>query len=133
MLLPLRREHFDASNSRRKLWEGRPIYERRKDGSFKPWRLSPLLTLGRRVLLQSGTPPLLEMRIVDIRYFYSSRSNPRMTALGSMVMELGNELLPDISSPRARMAVYHEYYGPDLCARGFVAMKLDCLESSTYD
>ena len=125
MLLPLRRVYFDAIKSRRKLWEARPIYEKREDGSVKHWRLSGLLTIGRRVLLQSGAPPLLEMRIVDIRYYNPSGTNPRMTPLRSMALELGPDLLPDILCLHGRMAVYHEIYGLELCSHGFVAMKLD--------
>ena len=41
-----------------------------------------------------------------------------------MVEELGADLLPDAKDAHARVAIYHEIYGKDICAKGFVAMRL---------
>ena len=39
-------------------------------------------------------------------------------------MELGADLLPDEADANARVQVYRAFYGADICARGFVAMRL---------
>ena len=69
MLLQVQRCHFDAIKSERKRWEGRPLFERRKDGSFARWRFHHLATAGRVVKLQSGPPPNLVLRVAEVRFF----------------------------------------------------------------
>ena len=42
-----------------------------------------------------------------------------------MVLELGTDLLPDVADANARVQVYREIYGADICAHGFVALRLE--------
>ena len=123
MLLQVRRSHFNAIQSERKLWEGRPLVERRKDGSFAPWKFLHLATEGRVVKFQSGSRPNLVMRVAEVRYFVRNKCSS-ITPEQAMVMELGSELLPDAADAGARVQVYRDIYGVDRCSRGFVAMRL---------
>jgi len=123
MLLQVQRCHFDAIKSERKRWEGRPLVERRKDGSFAPWRFLHLATEGRVVKFQSGPPPNLALRVVEVRRFLPNKRSS-ITPEQAMVMELGSELLPDAADAGARVQVYRDIYGADRCAGGFVAMRL---------
>ena len=123
MLLQVKRSHFDAIKSERKLWEGRPLVERRKDGSYAPWKLLHLATEGRVVKFQSGPPPNLVMRVAEVRRFVPNKRSS-ITPEQAMVMELGSELLPDAADAGARVQVYRDIYGVDRCSRGFVAMRL---------
>ena len=123
MLLQVKGSHFDAIKSERKLWEGRPLVERRKDGSYAPWRYLPLVTEGRVVKFQSGRRPNLIMRVAEVRRFVPNKRSS-ITPEQAMVMELGSELLPDAADADARVQVYRDIYGVDRCSRGFVAMRL---------
>ena len=123
MLLQVKGSHFDAIKSERKLWEGRPLVERRKDGSYAPWKLLHLATEGRVVKFQSGPRPNLVMRVAEVRRFVPNKRSS-ITPEQAMVMELGSELLPDAADAGARVQVYRDIYGADRCARGFVAMRL---------
>ena len=123
MLLQLQRPHFEAIKSQRKLWEGRPLVERRKDGSLAPWKYRHLATEGRVVKFQSGPPPNLVMRVAEVRLFLPDERSS-IPPEQAMLMELGTDLLPDVADAHARVQVYREIYGADICAHGFVAMRL---------
>ena len=123
MLLQVQRPHFEAIKSERKRWEGRPLVERRKDGSFAPWKYLHLATEGRVVKFQSGPPPNLVMRVAEVRLFVPNERSS-IPPEQAMVMELGTDLLPDVADASARVQVYREIYGADRCAHGFVAMRL---------
>ena len=124
MLLQLKRRHFAAMKSERKTWEGRPLVERRKDGSFAPWKYRHLATEGRVVKFQSGPPPNLVMRVAEVRFFLPNEGGLTIPPEQAMVMELGSDLLPDVADASARVQVYRDIYGADRCAHGFVAMRL---------
>ena len=123
MLLQLKRPHFEAIKSERKRWEARPLVQRRKDGSLAPWKYRHLATEGRVVKFQCGPPPNLVMRVVEVRLFVpNGRSS--IPPEHAMVQELGSDLLPDATEANARVQVYRRIYGADVCAHGFVAMRL---------
>ena len=124
LLLQLKRSHFEAIESGRKRWEGRPLVERRKDGSIAPWKFRHLATEGRVVRIQCGPPPTLRMRVAEVRYFVPNERSS-IPPEQAMVKELGTDLLPDVADANARVQVYRELYGADICARGFVAMRLE--------
>ena len=123
MLLQLQRPYFETIKSERKRWEGRPLVERRNNGSFAPWRYRHLATEGRVIKFQCGPPPLLEMQIAEVRLFMPNECSS-IPPERAMVMELGADLLPDLTDVDARVQVYRELYGADICAHGFVAMRL---------
>ena len=123
MCLQLQRRHFEAIKSGRKRWKGRPLVERRKDASFAPWRYCHLATEGRVVKFQSGPPPNLVMRVAEVRLF-APNERSSIPPEQAMVMELGTDLLPDEADANARVRVYREIYGAEICAHGFVAMRL---------
>ena len=56
------------------------------------------------------------MRIAEVR---------RYDSVQDMVAELAAGLLPDLADARSRVEAYESLYGPDACARGFVAMRLE--------
>ena len=117
MLLQLQRPHFEAIKSERKRWEGRPLFERRKDGSFARWKYLHLATEGRVVKFQSGPPPNLLMRVAEVRFFEPNERSS-IPPEQAMVMELGTDLLPDVADASARVQVYRDIYGADRCPVG---------------
>ena len=88
-----------------------------------PWKYRHLATEGRVVKFQCGPPPNLVMRVAEVRLFVPNERSS-IPPEQAMVMELGADLLPDVADANARVQVYHKYYGADICARGFVAMRL---------
>ena len=64
------------------------------------------------------------MRVAEVRYFVSNERSS-IPPEQAMVKELGTDLLPDVADANARVQVYRELYGADICARGFVAMRLE--------
>ena len=121
MLLGLKRPHYDAIKNRRKLWEGRPLFEGECRGR-RPSIFDKLAQVGRVVVLQSGANTNDRVRIAEVRrYTPQGLSYP----LQEMVAELGADLLPDVADGRARAEVYESLYGIERCARGFVAMRLE--------
>ena len=129
MLLQLQRPHFEAIKSERKRWEGRPLVERRKDGSFAPWKYLHLATEGRVVKFQSGPPPNLVMRVAEVRLFVPNERSS-IPPEQAMVMDLGTDLLPDVADASDSAQVYREMYGTDVCAHGFLAMRLKCADET---
>ena len=123
MLLQLKRRHFAAIKLERKTWEGRPLVERTKDGSFAPWKFLHLATEGRVVKFQCGPPPNLLMQVAEVRFFWPNERSS-IPPEQAMVMDLGADLLPDVAGANARVQVYRDIYGADRCAHGFVAMRL---------
>ena len=123
MLLQLKRPHFEAIKSERKRWEGRPLFARGKDDRCVPWKQRHLATEGRVIKFQCGPPPTLDMQIAEVRCFLPN-SLSSIPPEQAMVEELGAGLLPDAKDVHARVAIYHEIYGKDICAKGFVAMRL---------
>ena len=63
------------------------------------------------------------MRVAEVRLFVPNERSS-IPPEQAMVMELGTDLLPDVADASARVQVYREIYGADLCAHGFVAMRL---------
>ena len=100
------------------------LFEKKKDGSFAPWKYRHLATEGRVVKFQSGPPPNLVMRVAEVRLFVANELS-LIPPEQAMVMELGTDLLPDVADANARVQVYREIYGADICAHGFVAMRLE--------
>ena len=129
MLLQVRRIHFEAIKSKRKRWEARPLVERRKDGSYVDWRLLHLATEGRVVKFQSGPPPNLVMRVAEVRFFVPNERSA-IPPEQAMVMDLGTDLLPDVADASDSAQVYREMYGTDVCAHGFLAMRLKCADET---
>ena len=124
LLLQLKRWHWESIRSGRKRWEARPLVEKRKGGKIAPWRYRNLATEGRMVTFQSGPPPTLVMRIAEVRIFEPNDCSSIPPA-EAMVMELGTDLLPDVADANARVREYRKLYGSDICAHGFVAMRVE--------
>ena len=74
MLLQLKRPHFEAIESERKRWEGRPLFARGKDDRCVPWKQRHLATGGRVIKFQCGPPPTLDMQIAEVRRFFAKLS-----------------------------------------------------------
>ena len=64
------------------------------------------------------------MRVAEVRLFVPNELSS-VSPEQAMVMELGTDLLPDVADANARVQVYRDIYGADLCAHGFVAMRLE--------
>ena len=123
MPLQVRRPHFDAIKSGRKRWEGRPFCELRKQsGQWVQWRFGHLATVDRTIFFQSGLS-VLRVRILEVRRYLPGIS-PVTSPVRAMLRDLGADLLPDADDSEARVNVYHNLYGEEQCARGFVAMRL---------
>ena len=115
LLLQLKREFYNAIKSRRKQWEARPLFNDKNKGPG-PSLCNKLAIVGRAVVLQSGAGTNDRVRIAEVR---------RYDSVQDMVAELAAGLLPDLADARSRVEAYESLYGPDACARGFVAMRLE--------
>ena len=111
----LKREFYNAIKSRRKQWEARPLFNDKNKGPG-PSLCNKLAIVGRAVVLQSGAGTNDRVRIAEVR---------RYDSVQDMVAELAAGLLPDLADARSRVEAYESLYGPDACARGFVAMRLE--------
>ena len=119
LLLQLKRNHYDAIKSRRKLWEARPLV----DSTGRPSIHNKLATVGRAVVLQSGADTNDRVRIAEVRRYTPCEREP---PLQQMVVDLGARLLPDVpADTTARMQVYEALYGVERCSCGFVAVRLE--------
>ena len=100
------------------MWEARPLF----DGSYRQTIYDKLAVVGNAAMLQSGAGTNDRVRIVEVRrYVPRGMSYP----LEEMVVELGADLLPDVSNTRGRAEIYESLYGCQRCAHGFVAMRLE--------
>ena len=148
LLWQVDRYDFQAIKSQRKRWEAIPLVRRMKGGgrgaALAFWEDLDLVTEGRVVKFRSysasyGVPPQLFMRVAEVRFYVPHElleilrsalrffvPHERLAVLPQqdMVKELGTDLLPDVADASARVQVYHRKYGADLCAHGFVAMRL---------
>ena len=115
LLLQLKREFYNAIKSRRKQWEARPLFNDKNKGPG-PSLCNKLAIVGRAVVLQSGACTNDRVRIAEVR---------RYDSVQDMVAELAAGLIPDLADARSRVEAYESLYGPDACARGFVAMRLE--------
>ena len=119
LMLQVKRCYYDAIKSGRKRWESRPLFEKRMNGCFQPWKGFSLATKGRKIKFQSGPPPLLQMQVAEVRCFLCAKD---------MVKELGEELLPDDVNANARIKSLSKIYGAEVCNSGFLAMRLKPLD-----
>ena len=124
MTLHMKQPQLEAIKAGRKLWESRALFARRKDGSLEAWNLGHLATKGRKVKLQSGPWASLDMRVAEVRRFVPDASTSKC-AVRAMVEELGADLLPEEPNTDARIETYLRMYDAEVCARGFVAMRLE--------
>ena len=67
------------------------------------------------------------MRVAEVRRFEPDASTST-SAVRAMVEELGADLLPDEPNTDARIETYLRMYDAEVCARGFVAMRLERLD-----
>ena len=123
LLLQLKRPHYDAIKSRRKLWEARPLVDSKARG-WQPSIFNKLAQVGRTVVLQSGAGTNDRVRVAEVRR-YTSGTDAGASAVQDMVVELNADLLPDVVGARERAEVYTDLYGHQRCAGGFVAMRLE--------
>ena len=124
MQLHMKQLQHEAFKAGRKLWESRALFARMKDGSLEAWYLGHLATKGRKVKLQSGPWQASDMRVAEVRRFEPDASTST-SAVRAMVEELGADLLPDEPNTDARIETYLRMYDAEVCARGFVAMRLE--------
>ena len=123
LLLQLKRPHYDAIKSRRKLWEARPLVDSKARG-WQPSIFNKLAQVGRTVVLQSGAGTNDRVRVAEVRR-YTSGTDAGASAVQDMVVDLNADLLPDVVGARERAEVYTDLYGHQRCAGGFVAMRLE--------
>ena len=123
LLLQLKRPHYDAIKSRRKLWEARPLVDSKARG-WQPSIFNKLAQVGRTVVLQSGAGTNDRVRVAEVRR-YTSGTAAGASAVQDMVVDLNADLLPDVVGARERAEVYTDLYGHQRCAGGFVAMRLE--------
>ena len=97
---------------RRKVWEARPLF----NDTGRQTIYDKLAVVGNAAVLQSGAGTNDRVRIAEVR---------RYDSVQDMVAELAAGLLPDHADARSRVEAYESLYGPDACARGFVAMRLE--------
>ena len=123
LVLQLKRPHYDAIESRRKLWEARPLVDGEARGC-QPSIFNKLAQVGRVVVLQSGAGTNDRARVAEVCR-YTAGTDPGASAVQDMVVDLGADLLPDVAGARERARVYTDLYGHRRCADGFVAMRLE--------
>ena len=78
---------------------------------------------------KSGPPPNLVMRVAEVRFFVPNERSA-IPPEQAMVMDLGTDLLPDVADASDSAQVYREMYGTDVCAHGFLAMRLKCADET---
>ena len=93
VLVHLKRPHYDAIRSRRKLWEARPLFDRQSKGG-RPSIFGQLGTVGRTVVLQSGANTNDRMRVAEVQRFCAD-PDASGDPVKDMVLDLGADLLPD--------------------------------------
>ena len=121
LLLQLKKCHYEAIMTQRKMWEARPLL----DKTGKPSMFAKLGSVGRIVVLQSGRGTNNVARITEVRKYLGQVNMPPVK---EMLLELGADLLPDSpSSLEARINQYAECYseGWDLDKMAFVALRLE--------
>ena len=67
------------------------------------------------------------MRVAEVRLFVPNEGSSILPEQ-AMVEELDTGLPPDVADANARVQVYRELYGADICAHGFVAMRVEHVE-----
>lgn len=123
LLLRVKRVDYDKVKNGVKTWEARPMRQW-VNGEWRPSSYSLLVTLGRRVMMRSGTCVTFSADIVDVR---------RYVSVESMVNELGVGLLPEIAEQGDAVVKYNDN-NPELNrSKGLVAFRLMLLSANVAE